>query len=76
MTSWSMSLRRHRLIVRLDETCFDDLSDEVDGDWERITQDPVKRVAFERECIEDELTEEKRVVLLQDNPSSRSHCSF
>lgn len=57
-------------------TLFDGPSDEADGEWERITRDPVKRVAFERKCLEDELTNEKRVILLQDNPSSRSHCRF
>lgn len=45
-------------------------------EWERITQDPVKRIAFEKKCIEDELTEEKRVIILQKNPSSSSHCRF
>ncbi|KAJ5592386.1 hypothetical protein N7537_009290 [Penicillium hordei] len=41
-----------------------------------ITQDPVKRVAFERKCIEDKRSDEKGVILLQDNPSSRGHCRF
>ncbi|KAL2698090.1 hypothetical protein AAEP93_010800 [Penicillium crustosum] len=45
-------------------------------EWKRIAQDEVKRVAFERKCIEDALTDEKRVILLQENPSSRSHCRF
>lgn len=58
------------------ETFSDDPSDEGDSEWEKITQDPVKRVAFERRCIEDELTNEKRVIILQDNPSTRSHCRF
>ncbi|KAE8155565.1 hypothetical protein BDV40DRAFT_294231 [Aspergillus tamarii] len=60
-----------------EETYFDDPSDdEVDGEWEKITQDPAKRLAFERRCIEHELTHEKRVIILQDNPSTRSHCRF
>lgn len=71
-----MTSQKRPATISLDEACFDDPSDEVDSDWERITQDHVKRVAFERECIEDEVTEEKRVILLQDNPSSRSHCRF
>ncbi|KAE8334737.1 hypothetical protein BDV24DRAFT_172016 [Aspergillus arachidicola] len=60
-----------------EETYFDDPHDEeVDSEWEKITQDPAKRVAFERGCIEHELTNEKRVILLKDNPSTRSHCRF
>lgn len=51
-------------------------SDETDSEWERITQDPVKRVAFERQCIEEELTEQERVIILQEIPSTRSHCRF
>jgi hypothetical protein len=45
-------------------------------EWERTTQDPVKRVAFDRKCIEYEPTDEKRIILLQENPSSSSHCHF
>jgi hypothetical protein len=59
-----------------EETYFDHPLDEDESEWERITQDPIKRVAFERKCIEDELTDEKRVILLQENPSSSSHCRF
>ncbi|KAL4934995.1 hypothetical protein BDV06DRAFT_140442 [Aspergillus oleicola] len=61
-----------------EKTFSDDASDSSDGDseWEKIAQDPVKRLAFERKCIEDELTNEKRVIILQDNPSTRSHCRF
>jgi hypothetical protein len=71
-----MASQKRPATISLDKTCFDEPSDEVGSDWERMTEDPVKRVAFERKCIEDELTEEKRVILLQDNPSSRSHCRF
>jgi hypothetical protein len=60
--------------ISLEKAYFDDPSDEADSEWERITQDPVKRVAFERTCIKDELTKEKQVILLQENPSTRSHC--
>lgn len=60
-----------------EETYFDDPPDEeVDSEWEKITQDPAKRVAFERWCTEHKLTNEKRVIILQDNPSTRSHCRF
>ncbi|KAJ5253723.1 hypothetical protein N7524_010903 [Penicillium chrysogenum] len=55
------------------ETCIYNHSDEADSEWEDIMQDPV---AFERECIEDDITEQKRVILLQENPSSRSHCRY
>lgn len=60
----------HKMPVTLspEETYIDE--------WKRIAQDEVKRVAFERKCIEDALTDEKRVILLQENPSSRSHCRF
>ncbi|KAL3456097.1 hypothetical protein BJX64DRAFT_281593 [Aspergillus heterothallicus] len=60
----------------LEETYFDDPPDDAGYEWEEITQDPVKRVAFVRRCIEVELTDEKRVIILQDNPSTRSHCCF
>lgn len=56
-----------------EETYIDDHSDETNTEWEKITQDSV---VFERECIEDDLTEQKRVILLQENPSSRSHCRY
>ncbi|KAJ5370336.1 uncharacterized protein N7496_006428 [Penicillium cataractarum] len=49
-------------------TYFDDPLDEEEN--------PVKRVAFESECIEDELTDQKRVTLLQENPSISSNCCF
>lgn len=71
-----MAAHKRPATISLEETYFDDPSDEVDSEWERITEDPVKRVAFERKCIEDELTDEKRLILLQDNPSTRSHCRF
>lgn len=71
-----MAAHKRPATISLEETNFDDHSDEVDSEWERITEDPVKRVAFERKCIEDELTDEKRLILLQGNPSTRSHCRF
>lgn len=71
----SMTSHKRPVSLSPEETYLDDPSDE-DSEWERITQDPVKRVAFERKCIEDELTDQKRVILLQANPSSRSHCRF
>ena len=58
-----MAAHKRPATISLEETYFDDPSD-----------DPVKRVAFERKCIEDELTDEKRLIILQDNPSTRSHC--
>ncbi|KAL6232750.1 hypothetical protein BDW75DRAFT_216858 [Aspergillus navahoensis] len=73
----SMMSRKRPASQSSDETYFDDpLDEEVDSEWEKITQDPVKQVAFERRCIEDELTNEKRVIILQENPSTRSHCRF
>ncbi|ODM16073.1 hypothetical protein SI65_08507 [Aspergillus cristatus] len=71
-----MAAHRRPATISLDEAYFDDPSDEVGSEWERIIEDPVKRVAFERKCIEDELTDEKRLILLQQNPSTRSHCRF
>ena len=71
-----MSDHKRPVTISLEETYFNDPSDKVDSEWERITEDPVKRVAFEQRCIEDELTDEKRLILLQDNPSTRSHCRF
>ena len=56
-----------------EETYIDDHSDETNTEWEKITQDSV---VFERECIEDDLTEQKPVILLQENPSSISHCRY
>lgn len=71
------SHRRPKLVaLSLEETYSDDPLDDDDSEWERITQDPVKRVAFERKCIEDDLTIKERVIILQENPSSRSHCRF
>ena len=72
----SMTSHKRPIILSPKETYLDDPSDEDDSEWEGITKDPVKRVAFERKCIEDELTDEERVILLQENPSSRSHCRF
>ncbi|OKO89278.1 hypothetical protein PENSUB_13813 [Penicillium subrubescens] len=71
-----MTSHKRPLTVSPEESYLDNPSDEDCSEWERITQDPAKRVAFERECIEDELTNQRRVILLQDNPSSRSHCRF
>ncbi|OQE71134.1 hypothetical protein PENNAL_c0111G02955 [Penicillium nalgiovense] len=71
-----MTSHKRPVTLSPEESYLDDSSDEDDGEWERITRDPVKRVAFERKCLEDELTDQKRVILLQDNPSSRSHCRF
>ncbi|GKZ49461.1 hypothetical protein AbraIFM66951_002025 [Aspergillus brasiliensis] len=73
-----MTSQKRPASLSSEETFSDDASDTYDGDseWEKIAQDPVKRVAFERKCIEDGLTNEKRVIILQDNPSTRSHCRF
>ncbi|KAE8397203.1 hypothetical protein BDV37DRAFT_65329 [Aspergillus pseudonomiae] len=72
-----MTSQKRPASLSSEETYFDDPSDEkVDSEWEKIKQDPAKRVAFERRCIEHELTNEKRVIILQDNPSTRSHCRF
>ncbi|KAJ5288141.1 hypothetical protein N7478_003827 [Penicillium angulare] len=68
--------RPRQVTLSSEETHSDDPLDDTDSEWERITEDPVKRVAFERKCIEDELTNQKRVILLQENPSRRSHCRF
>lgn len=57
-----------------EETYFDDPWDEVNSEWEKAKQAPVKRLAFERECIEDEFSKQKRVMLLEENSSRRSHC--
>lgn len=76
-TLGTMTSHKRPATVSLEENFFDDPIDDTDtSEWEAITQDPVKRVAFERKCIEDELTKENRVILLQDNPSTRSHCRF
>ena len=72
-----MTSQKRPASLSSEETYFDNPSDEkVDSEWEKIKQDPAKRVAFERRCIEHELTNEKRVIILQDNPSTRSHCRF
>ena len=72
-----MTSHKRSATILLEETYFDDPLNDVDiSEWEAIIQDLVKRVAFERKCIEDELPKEKRVILLQDNPSTRSHCRF
>ncbi|KAJ5267491.1 hypothetical protein N7478_010478 [Penicillium angulare] len=68
--------RPRQVTLSSEETHSDDPLDDTDSEWERITEDPVKRVAFERKCIEDELTDQKRVILLQESPSRRSHCRF
>ncbi|KAJ5882353.1 uncharacterized protein N7529_001025 [Penicillium soppii] len=62
-----MTSHKRPATLSSEESYLDDPSDEDDSEWERITQDPVKRVAFERKCIEVELTDQKRVILLQDN---------
>ncbi|KAL5335627.1 hypothetical protein BJX70DRAFT_374646 [Aspergillus crustosus] len=73
----SMTSQKRPASLPSEETYFDDpVDEEVDSEWEKITQDPVKRVAFERRCIKDKLMNEKRVIILQDNPSTRSHCRF
>jgi hypothetical protein len=58
------------------ETHYDNPSHELDTEWETISRDPLKRLAFQTECIDDELTKEKQLILLQENPSSRCHCRF
>ncbi|CAG8008601.1 unnamed protein product [Penicillium salamii] len=68
-----MTSQRRPATLLPEETYIDDHSDETNTEWEKITQDSV---VFERECIEDDLTEQKRVILLQENPSSRSHCRY
>lgn len=64
----SMNSHTRPASTSLEETNLDE--------WERIIQDPVQRVAFDRKSIEDELTNEKRVIILQGNHSSSSHCRF
>lgn len=63
-----MNSRTRPASTSLEETDLDE--------WERIIQDPVQRVAFDRKSIEDELTNEKRVIILQEKHSSSSHCRF
>lgn len=71
-----MAAHKRPATISLEETYFDDPPNEVDSEWERITEDPVKQVAFERKCIEDKLTDKKQLILLQESPSTRSHCHF
>lgn len=71
-----MAAHKRLATISLEETNFNNPSNEVDSEWERITEDPVKQVVFERKCIEDELMDKKQLILLQDNPSTRSHCHF
>ena len=56
-----------------EETYFDDPQDKVNSEQEKAKQALVKRLAFERECIKDEFSKQKRVMLLEENSSRRSH---
>lgn len=64
----TMTSHKRPLTLSPEETYLDEC--------ERVTQDPFKRVAFERKFIEDELKDEKRVIFLQETPSSSIHCRF
>ncbi|KAJ5264810.1 hypothetical protein N7505_007603 [Penicillium chrysogenum] len=46
-----MTSHKRPVTLSSEESYLDDPSDEDDGEWEMITQDPVKRVAFERSVL-------------------------
>ncbi|KAJ5712338.1 hypothetical protein N7493_008806 [Penicillium malachiteum] len=70
-----MSSHKRRATLFPEER-YDDPVDDDDGEWEKTVQAPVKRLEFERKRVEAELTNQKRIIILQANPSTRSHCRF
>lgn len=71
-----MTAHKRPATLSPEEALDDFLDDDSENEWLEYMKDPVKRCEFERNCIEDDIIEQKRVIILQDNPRSRSHCRF
>ncbi|KAJ5231014.1 hypothetical protein N7489_011722 [Penicillium chrysogenum] len=67
-----MASHKRPATLSTEETYLDDPWNEVNSEWEKTTQDPVKRRTFERECIEDDFTKQFQ---LEGQPNQYYHVS-